>query len=131
MASRIESSACFSFATAPVYEVPVFVHDDRDLDVPARPAEQFVGGVVADAGDDADDAPGAVLQLLRVGLDVDHQVAVGLADAHHRDGGQHVQHHLGRGAGLQPGRPGEHFGADAGRDDQVDEVLQLGAPDRR
>ena len=34
----------------------------------------------------AHDAAAAILQLLGVRLDVDHQVAVGLADANHRDG---------------------------------------------
>ena len=76
------------------------LHDDRGLDVPVRLLEQPVGVVVVDAGHDVDDAAGAILQLLRAGVDVDHQVAVGLADANHRAGGQHVEHQLGCGAAF-------------------------------
>ena len=92
----------------------------------SRP-EQFAGFLRADAGHHRDDALRAVLQLLGSGLDVDHQVAVGLADANHRDRRQHVEHHLGGRAGLETRGPGDDFGPDRRRDDQVDEVLQLGA----
>ncbi len=46
------------------------------------------------------------------GLNVDHQVAVDLAAADHRPGGDHVQHQLLCGSGLQAGRAGHHFRAD-------------------
>ena len=57
--------------------------------------QQLAGGVVVDARGDHQDAPGAVLQLLRRGLHVHHQVAVRLADPDHRRRRQHVEHELG------------------------------------
>ena len=107
---------------------PRLLHHDRGLDVPlralaaARRRRRRSRPVTHD-----DDAAGAILQLLGSGLHVDHQVAVGLADLDHRDRGQHVEHHLGRGAGLEARRAGDELGADRRRDLQVDEVLQLGA----
>ena len=70
-------------------------------------------------------------QLFRAHLHVDHQVAVGLADADHRGRGQHVQHQLRRGARLEPRRAGDDLRTDCRRDRQVDERLQLGAAGRR
>ena len=107
------------------------LHDDGRLDVPVRHLQQPVGIVVLEAGDDVHDAAGAILELLRSGLHVDHQVAVGLARPDHRAGRQHVQHELGGGAGLESGRTSDDLGADAWGDRQVDERLQLGSRDRR
>ena len=109
------------------HDSPVFCITIADLHVPARALQQIAGRVVVQSRDDADDAAAAILQLLRGRLHVDHQVAVGLADADHRGGGEDVQHHLRRGAGLQARRAGEHFRSDARRDDQVDEVREVRA----
>ena len=98
IASRTESSAFFSRFSACGSVSSGLLHHDRGLDVPPARLSSASAVVVVDAGDDAEDPPGAILQLLRAGLHVDHQVAVGLADLDHRDGGQHVEHHLGRGA---------------------------------
>ena len=78
------------------------LHHDRRLDVPMRATQQVVGIVVLEAGDDHDDAAGAVAQLLGSHLHVDHQVAVGLARSNHRRRGEHVQDDLGCRPGLQP-----------------------------
>ena len=103
------------------------VHHDRGLDVPAGAAQQPLGILVLETGDDGDDAARPVARLLAAGLQVDHQVAVGLADAHHGDGGQHVEHHLGRGPGLEPCRAGDDLRSDRGSYHHVDEGLQLGS----
>ena len=71
MASRVEPSACFRPRRL---REPVRCATTRSH-VPAGAAEQLVGRV-SRCRDDAD-APGAIFQLLGVGLDVDHQ-AVGL-----------------------------------------------------
>ena len=77
----------------------------------------------SDAGHDGHDAAGAILELLGPGLHVDHQIAVRLADTDHRDGRQHVEHHLRGRARLEAGGPCDDFGADDRRDDQIDIVL--------
>ena len=94
MASRIESCALRSRDMA-LGRGAGLLHDDRGLDVPVRLLQQPVGVVVFHSGDDVDDAARSVLELFGSGVHVDHQVAVGLADLHHRAGGQHVQHELG------------------------------------
>ena len=51
------------------------------------------------------------LNQLGVGrFDVDHQVAVHLAQADHRGGRDHVERHLLARAGLEAGGPGQHLG---------------------
>ena len=42
---------------------------------------------------------------------IDHQVAISLAKLNHRARGEHVENHLGRGAGLHAGRTANHFGS--------------------
>src|SRR5262245_6156981 len=103
------------------------LHYDRRLDVPLRAAQQGVGIVVLQACDDDDATAGAVAELLGPHLHVDHQIAVRLADANHRRRRQHVEHHLGGGAGFQARRSRDHFRTDRRRDGEVDERLQLGA----
>ena len=55
-------------------------------------------------------------------LQIDHQVAVRLAEQHHRAGREHVEHELGRGAGLEARRAADDFRPDDGRDHQVGRV---------
>ena len=51
--------------------------------------------------------------------DVDHEVAVDVAEARHGGGGDHVENHFVGGAGLHAGGSGEDFGADLGDDGEV------------
>ncbi len=53
------------------------------------------------------------------GLQVDHEVAIGLAEAHHASRRQHVEHHLGRRAGFHARRTCQYFGADDDRDRKI------------
>ena len=108
------------------YDSPVLFMTDRGLDVPVCVAQQPIGLVVVEAGDDVDDAPRAILQLLGSRAHVHHQVAVSLADPNHRGRRQHVEHHLGRGARLEPRRSGDDLRADRRRNRQIDERLKLG-----
>ena len=65
-------------------------------------------------GKSIDDSPGTVLELLGPRLHVHHQIAVRLADAHHRGGGEHVEHELRGRAGLKSRRAGNDFRPHAG-----------------
>ena len=56
------------------------------------------------------DAASAIRQLGIRRPHVDHQVAIGLAKLDHRAGGEHVENHLGGGAGLHAGRTADDFG---------------------
>ena len=56
--------------------------------------------------------------------EVDRAVAQRLADPHHRDGGDHVEDHLGRGPGLQACRAGDDLGPDGRGDIEVDLAAQ-------
>ena len=72
-----------------------------------------------------DDPRRAVAQLLVGHADVDHQVAVGLAEPDHRQRREHVQHELLRRAGLQPRRAGDELGADEHLDRVLDRRAEL------
>ena len=52
----------------------------------------------------------------------------GLAEADHRDGRDGVEHELLRGAGLQPGRAGDHLRADDDGDLALRELAERGLP---
>ena len=60
IASRTKSCARRSFEPALRVGQPGLLHHDRRLDVPVRAAQQLVGVVVLEAGDDGDDPAGAV-----------------------------------------------------------------------
>src|SRR5205809_1125098 len=72
--------------------------------------------------------PGAAIPgtefLVRRG-DLDHQVAVGLAEPDHREGGDRVQDELLRGSGLQARRAGDELRADDGGQLVVADPRQL------
>src|SRR5207249_10829287 len=77
------------------------LHDERRLEFAVATPQQFVGRVVIDAGEDADDAIRSRPQLGIAGPQVYHQVAETLAEPDHRTGRQHVEHELGGGPGLE------------------------------
>ena len=89
--------------------------------------EQLVGLLVVEPGHHRDDAARAIARFFGARVEVDHQVAVGLANPHHRRGRQHVEDELRGGSGLQARRAGDHFRADGRRDREIDERLQLGS----
>jgi len=51
--------------------------------------------------------------------EVDHEVLVGMTEAHHRSGREHIEDHLLGGAGLESGGTREDFGANVGSDGDV------------
>ena len=67
-------------------------------------------------------------ELLVRRADVDHQVPEGLAEPDHRDGRDRVQDELLRGAGLEPRRAREEFGADDRADLVLGDAPDLGFP---
>ena len=87
-------------------------------------------GLVGAAGlaQDADD-PAA--QLGVGGHHVDHEVGPGPAEPDHDGGREAVEHELLGGAGLEPGRAGDHLGAGVDGQQQVGGIGQLGPGVRR
>ena len=77
------------------------------------------------------DAFAAITQLGVGGLQVDHEVAVRLPDANHRAGGQHVEHQLGRGAGLESRRTGHQLRTDVDMDQDVAPITDARRAARR
>jgi hypothetical protein len=98
------------------------LHGDRQLHLAARRREQRPRGFTREAAHLHHDPLGAIGELGVGRAQVDHQVAVALADADHRTGGDHVEHLLGGGPRLQARRSGEHLGADDGHDAQVGDL---------
>ena len=84
------------------------------------------GGFVA-LGSRADDGHAAADQLLVGGLNVYHQVAVHLAQADHRAGGEHVQHHFLGCAALHAGGAGHDLGAGHRCDAHLGQSVDLAA----
>ena len=100
---------------------------------PSGRRERGVDLVPGCAGRGADDAADARAQLLVRRGDVDHEVAVRLAEPDHRDRREHVEDELLRRPGLEPRRAGEELGADDDDDRMLGDRLELGArrPRRR
>jgi len=96
--------------------------DDRRLDIAAATLQQRGRVVGPDAGQFPDDPPRTVRQFLVGRLQVDHQIAVGLAQLDHGAGGEHVQHQLGRRPGFQPSAAADHLRPD----DRDDHLLRHG-----
>ena len=98
----------------------IMVHDDGEFDLAAGGFEEVQGGVAGEAGEAGDDAGGAVDEFgVFGGVDIDHEVAVGLADADHGEGGDAVEDELGGGAGFKAGGSGEDFGAGVEGEEEV------------
>src|SRR5580658_3601394 len=82
------------------------------------------GGFVIGSGGLFDDADGALDELLVLRPDVDHEVAVDVAEARHRSGGDHIQDHLVGCAGFHAGGSGQNFRADFGDDGEMGGALE-------
>ena len=91
------------------------LHDDGGLHTHAAGTQQLRRCCRVATSCLGDDALGAVHQLGVGWAHVDHQVAEGRARAHHHAGGEHVQHQLGRGTGLQARGAGEDLRSGGGR----------------
>ncbi|MNN71652.1 hypothetical protein D3C81_1876080 [compost metagenome] len=73
------------------------------------------------AGSQTDDPLGPVHQLFIGGVEIDHQIAVHLADADHGCSGEHVEYHFLSGAGFHPGGAHDDFRANHRFDCQLAE----------
>ena len=89
--------------------------DDCDLRVAVCVRERGIDPIVRLAGRVRDDPPDARAQLVVRRDDVDHEVAVRLAQPDHRDGRDHVEDELLRRPGLEPGRACDDLGPDGTR----------------
>ena len=75
-------------------------------------------------GDLLDEPHGPRLQLPRAGLEIDHPVPVHLPEARHAGGGEDVEHELGRRAGLEARRAGQHLRTRPRRDDDLGQIAR-------
>ncbi len=103
------------------------LHHNRGLHIPPSLLQQDVSVIVVESGHHRNDPPRAVACLLGACVQVHHQVAVRLADAHHRRRRQHVEDELRRRSSFQTGRSGNHLWPDGGGNGEVHEGLQFGA----
>ncbi len=119
-------AACFQ---SPHGAVPVDVeqvHDDRGLDVSVGAFEQVLGGISGQVGHLAQGAHRSIPQFVAgPGVHVDHQIAVHLADGHHAQRGDHVERHLGGGAGFHARAAGDDLGTGQDADGDVRVVRHL------
>ena len=81
----------------------------------AEETKKFVGGVIIDLKKFHQDFAGTGGQFFGTGLQIDHKVAIGLAQKDHRRRGYHIQSHLLGGAGFHPGGAGDNLRADGQR----------------
>lgn len=84
------------------------------------------GAIGLDVASVGDDALRAVDELFVLGLHVDHEVPVYVAELNHGSGTEHVEDELGGGAGLHAGGAGKHFGAGQNFDGYVDARGEFG-----
>lgn len=94
------------------------MHDDGGFDGSTCFVEEEEGRAPGQAGECGDDSRGAIAEFGVGGAEVDHEILVDAAGAHHERGGDGVERELGGGAGLHARRAGEDFGA-ALEDDEV------------
>ena len=92
--------------------------------LPSASSSTRARGVAVESGRLHDDALTPVDQLVVPGPQIHHQVAIGLAHPNHRAGRERVEHQLGGGAALHPGRAGDDLGADRHGDADVAGLLQ-------
>lgn len=95
------------------------VRHNRSFDFAITEDEMRFGFRFGQRSDCSDDAAGTVDELVVRGAEIDHQVAVGLAETDHCAGGEHVEHHFRRCARFETRRTAHHFGADDGVDRHV------------
>src|SRR6185436_10156289 len=88
------------------------LHHDGELDALSSGLQQSRRFFAGHTADFHHDALAAIDQLVVGGAEIDHQIAVGLAEPDHRAGGDGVEHEFGGGTGFHPGRSRNDFGAD-------------------
>src|SRR6185503_12989723 len=96
------------------------LHHDGELDALSSGFQQSRRFLAGHTADFHHDALAAIDQLVVGSAEIDHQIAVGLAEPDHRAGGDGVEYELGGSAGLHPGRSRHDFGADDGQHRHVD-----------
>src|ERR1035437_7847226 len=79
-------------------------HHDRDRGSIAGGFESLARRVVIGCGGLFEDADGALDEFLILGPNVDHEVAIDVAETGHGSGGDHVEHHFVGGARFHAGR---------------------------
>ena len=101
-------------------------HHDCDWGSIAAGFEGVAGRVVVGSRGLFQDADGALHELFVLGPNIDHEVAVDVAEASHGAGGDHVQNHLVSGARFHAGGSCENFGSDFSDDGEISGALERG-----
>ncbi len=96
-----------------------FEHHEGDGNAASCALDRVDRSLAADAAGAHENANAALYQLGVLHVDVHHQVLVDVAQPRHGASGDHVEHHLLRGARLHAGGTGDDFGADFGDDGDV------------
>jgi hypothetical protein len=94
-------------------------HDERHGDSTTGGGEELARGLTIEVGGLFENTDAAFEEFCVLRAEVDHQVAVDVAEASHGSGGEHVQNHLLRGAGFHAGGAGDNFRTDFGEDGYV------------
>src|ERR1700691_2407557 len=92
----------------------------------ARSFERSAGGFASGSGGAFEDRDRALDQFFVLGRDVDHEVAIDVAQPRHGSSRNHIKDHLVGFAGLHAGRAGQDFGAHAGDDGEMSGALERG-----
>src|SRR5438309_57593 len=93
-----------------------FQHDEGDGDVVAGGFQGIVSLLAIDIGGVLEDGDSALGKLAVLQTQIDHEVAIDVAETGHGTSGNHVQNHLLGGAGFHAARACQDFGADVGDD---------------
>ena len=86
----------------------------------------LLSGFACDSGGLLQNGQTSFAKFVVLHVDVDHQVAVDVAEASHGAAREHVQDHLLGGAGFHAAGSGDDFGTDVGDDGEVRGFFQRG-----
>src|SRR6201981_2960321 len=101
-------------------------HDEGDGDVVSGGFQGIVSLLAINIGGVLEDGDSALGKLAVLQTQIDHEVAVDVAETGHGASGNHVQNHLLGGAGFHAAGTGQDFGADVGDDGEMGSTFELG-----
>src|SRR5579864_5665784 len=103
-----------------------FQHDEGDGDVVAGGFQGIVSLLAINIGSVLEDGDSALGKLAVLQTQIDHEVAIDVAETGHGTSGNHVQNHLLGGAGFHTAGACQDFGADVGDDGEMSSTFELG-----
>src|SRR5450759_143206 len=104
----------------------LLLHHDRKLDALVRALEELRRFISRHSADFHHNSLAPVDELVVRRAEVDHQIAVRLAEPDHGAGRDGIEHELGRGPGFHPRRASDDLGADDRKHRQVDFRHEVG-----